>query len=104
AHAELRASSVLRQHCPVLAEAAARIGAPTVRNRGTIGGNVAHADPASDLPTVLAVVGARFVFVGARGQQTVAVEKFFTGLMTTAMADDDLLTAIEVTPLTDGQG
>jgi carbon-monoxide dehydrogenase medium subunit len=103
-HAELAASSVLRQHCPVLAEAAGRIGDPAVRNRGTIGGNVVHADPASDLPTVLAAVGARFIVVGARGQQTVAVEKFFTGLMTTAMGDDDLLTTIEVTPLKDGQG
>ena len=56
-HAELAASDALRRSCPMLAEAAAQVGDPQVRNRGTIGGNVAHADPASDLPTVL--VGAR---------------------------------------------
>ena len=60
-HAELASSPVVREQCPALAEAAGHVGDPAVRNRGTIGGNVAHADPASDLPTVLAALGARFV-------------------------------------------
>ena len=59
-HAEIAASPVIREHCPALAEAAQLVGDPAVRNRGTIGGNVAHADPASDLPTVLTALGARF--------------------------------------------
>jgi carbon-monoxide dehydrogenase medium subunit len=103
-HAELAASAAVREHCPALAEAAGHVGDPAVRNRGTIGGNVAHADPASDLPTVLAALGARFAFVGARGPQTVAADQFFTGFMTTALADGDLLTAIEVPAQKPGQG
>lgn len=95
-HAELAASTVLREHCPALAEAAGHVGDPAVRNRGTIGGNVAHADPASDLPTVLAAVGARFTFAAGRAMQTVGVERFFTGFMSTALGDGDLLTAIEI--------
>jgi carbon-monoxide dehydrogenase medium subunit len=103
-HAELAASAAVREHCPALAEAAGHVGDPAVRNRGTIGGNVAHADPASDLPTVLAALGARFAFVGARGPQTVAADQFFTGFMTTALAAGDLLTAIEVPAQKPGQG
>ena len=94
----------LREQCPALAEAAGHVGDPAVRNRGTIGGNVAHADPASDLPTVLTALGARFVVTSGRGQQTIAVDQFFTGLMATALGEDDLLTAIEVPAQAAGQG
>ena len=102
-HAELAASAVLREQCPALAEAAGHVGDPAVRNRGTIGGNVAHADPASDLPTVLTALGARFVVTSGRGQQTIAVDQFFTGLMATALGEGDLLTAIEVPAQAAGQ-
>jgi carbon-monoxide dehydrogenase medium subunit len=102
-HAELAASAIVREQCPALAEAAGRVGDPAVRNRGTIGGNVAHADPASDLPTVLSAVGARFVVTGGGGSKTVAVDKFFTGLMTTALGEGDLLTAIEIPAQAAGQ-
>ena len=102
-HAELAASAVLREQCPALAEAAGHVGDPAVRNRGTIGGNVAHADPASDLPTVLAAFGARFVVTSGRGQRTIAVDQFFTGLMATALGEGDLLTAIEVPAQAAGQ-
>ena len=95
-HAEIASSQVVREQCPALAEAAGHVGDPAVRNRGTIGGNVAHADPASDLPTVLAALGARFVVTNSGGQQTIPVEQFFTGLMSTALGEGDLLTAIEV--------
>ena len=103
-HAELGASPDVRKHCPALAEAARLIGDPAVRNRGTIGGNVAHADPASDLPTVLTALGARFVV--AEGTLTVSVDArdFFTGMMTTALGEHALLTAIEVPALSTGQG
>lgn len=95
-HAELAASKPLRDFCPALAQAAQYIGDPAVRNRGTIGGNVAHADPASDLPTVLLALGARFVVAGSSGTRAIEASRFFTGLMSTALGDGDILTAIEV--------
>ena len=103
-HAELAASALLREHCPALAEAAKLIGDPAVRNRGTIGGNVAHADPASDLPTVLTALGARFTSAGPSGQTTVEASDFFLGMMTTALGQHDLVTAIEVPAKGKGQG
>jgi carbon-monoxide dehydrogenase medium subunit len=75
-HADLAASAALREHCPALAEAAAHVGDPAVRNRGTIGGNVAHADPASDLPTVLTALSARFAVTGPDGSRTVDANGF----------------------------
>jgi aerobic carbon-monoxide dehydrogenase medium subunit len=103
-HAELAASAEVRDHCPALAEAARHVGDPAVRNRGTIGGNVAHADPASDLPTVLAALDARFVVSGGTGTTTVDASRFFKGMMTTALGDYDLLTAIEIPAKQNGQG
>src|SRR5262245_61797847 len=85
-HAELASSSVLRDQCAILAEAAAQIGDPAVRNRGTIGGNIAHADPASDLPAALVALGATLSITGAGGTKTVAASEFFHGLMATALA------------------
>ena len=95
-HAELATSSVLVEHCPALSSAAAQIGDPAVRNRGTIGGNVAHADPASDLPPVLAAVGARFTMRGPDGERTVDAADFFMDMMTTALVEHDLLTRVEI--------
>lgn len=103
-HAALAGSDVLRTHCPMLAEAARQVGDPAVRNRGTIGGNVAHADPASDLPTVLSALGARFTVAGPAGTRTIDVAGFFTGMMATALGEHDLLTAIEVPAKTPFQG
>jgi carbon-monoxide dehydrogenase medium subunit len=103
-HAELAASAAVREQCPLLAEAAAHVGDPAVRNRGTIGGNVAHADPASDLPTVLVAAGARLTASGRTGERTIAAADFFTGLMSTVLADDEMLTAVEVPGRQAGQG
>jgi carbon-monoxide dehydrogenase medium subunit len=103
-HQELASSPLVREHCPALAEAAAHVGDPAVRNRGTIGGNVAHGDPASDLPIVLTAVGARFAAVGPKGTRTIEVGGFFQGLMTTALADRELLTEIEIPVKAAGQG
>ncbi len=103
-HAALAASAALREHCPALAEAAAQIGDPTVRNRGTIGGNVAHADPASDLPTVLTALDARFAVTGPNGSRTIDASGFFKGMMATALGEHDLLTAIEIPAKAKGQG
>jgi carbon-monoxide dehydrogenase medium subunit len=103
-HAELAASAALREHCPMLAEAAAQVGDPAVRNRGTIGGNVAHADPASDLPTVLTALNARFAVTGPNGSRSIDASDFFRGMMATALGEHDLLTAIDVPARVKGQG
>lgn len=103
-HAELASSKALREQCPALAEAAQHVGDPAVRNRGTIGGNVAHADPASDLPTVLSALGARFVVSGGAATKTVDASNFFKGMMTTALDEHELLVAIEVPAKQKGQG
>lgn len=95
-HSEIASSAVIGQQAPALAEAAGMIGDPAVRNRGTIGGNVAHADPASDLPQVLVCLGARFVVTNSTARRVVPAGEFFEGLMTTSLGDTDILTAIEV--------
>src|SRR5262245_53731579 len=95
-HAEIAASADLRQSAAALAEAAAQIGDPAVRNRGTIGGNIAHADPASDLPTVLVALGAHIHVVGPRGERTIDAAHFFTGIMATALAEDEIVSSVVV--------
>ena len=87
-----------------LAEAAGQIGDPAVRNRGTIGGNVAHADPASDLPTVLAALGATFTVSGPDGERSLAAADFFQGMMATALGEHDILTAVNVPAAGAGSG
>lgn len=95
-HADIAASSLVRQHAPALAEAAGQVGDPAVRNRGTIGGNVAHADPASDLPTVLTALDAQLVVAGQAGATSHPAASFFQGVMATAMGEHDVVTAVEV--------
>jgi carbon-monoxide dehydrogenase medium subunit len=103
-HAEIAASPLVRDTCRVLANTAAQIGDPAVRNRGTIGGSVAHADPAADFPTVLTALGARFEIAGPAGRRTVDAADFFLGMMTTALADNEILTSIGVTAVAGGRG
>src|SRR5688572_644687 len=103
-HAELAASPELKKSAAALAEAAASVGDPAVRNRGTIGGNIAHADPASDLPIVLVALSARMIAAGAQGERTIDADQFFTGIMTTALADGEILVAIDVPVAGRGQG
>ena len=103
-HAELAASPDLKKSAAALAEAAASVGDPAVRNRGTIGGNVAHADPASDLPTVLVALDARFVTIGPQGERTIAADDFFQDIMTTALGDGEILSAIVVPAAGRGEG
>ena len=95
-HAEIAASADVKANAAALAEAASQIGDPAVRNRGTIGGNVAHADPASDLPTVLAALGATFTVSSPDGERSIGAADFFQGMMATALGDQDILTAIHV--------
>ena len=103
-HAQIAASADVAKHAPALAAAAGVIGDPAVRNRGTIGGNVAHADPASDLPTVLLALGATFAVATDDGERTIAAGDFFQGMMATALGDHDIVTAIDVPAAPGGQG
>jgi carbon-monoxide dehydrogenase medium subunit len=95
-HAEVAASDAVRSVCPILAEAAAGIGDAQVRNRGTIGGSLAHADPGADYPTVILALGAALTAVGQKGKREIAAEKFFLDLFTTGLKPGELLTAIRV--------
>jgi len=91
-HREVGSSGVVKDGCSALSEAAGMIGDPQVRNRGTIGGNVAHADPASDYPGILMALGATIV----TSSRSIVVDDFFTGLFETALNDGEVITEIQV--------
>ena len=103
-HATVHRDVLLQEHCPIVSTTAGKIGDPQVRHRGTIGGSLAHGDPASDLPAVMLALGAEFVIVGAGGERTVAAADFFTGVFQTAVGSGDLLTEIRVPKLTGSTG
>jgi carbon-monoxide dehydrogenase medium subunit len=94
-HASLAGSEVLKQNCAILAEAAGQVGDPAVRHKGTIGGNLAHADPASDLPAVVLALGGVIHTVGPSGERHIPAGDFFVDLLTTALQSDEILTAVE---------
>jgi aerobic carbon-monoxide dehydrogenase medium subunit len=93
-------SAVVRERCPLLAEAMPQIGHVQIRNRGTIGGSLAHADPAGELPAVLAALDAELVLRSRRGERRLRPQAFFVGYLTTAVAPDELLVEarVPVTP------
>jgi aerobic carbon-monoxide dehydrogenase medium subunit len=95
-HHDLATNPLVRERCAVLAETAAGVGDPQVRHRGTIGGSVAHGDPASDLGPVLLALDAQFVVRGSRGERIVPAAEFFRGVFETAIAADELLTELRV--------
>jgi carbon-monoxide dehydrogenase medium subunit len=103
-HAALASSDALRGKCAVVAETAAHIGDPAVRNRGTIGGSIAHADPGADLPTVLVALDAQIEIAGAQGTRTEPASTFFAGLMTTTLGPAEIVTAVSVPVLAKGEG
>jgi len=94
--AELEASELVRAKYPILAATAAVIGDPLVRNRATVGGNLAHADPANDHPATMLALGAEVVATGPTGERRIPITSFFTGFFATALAPDEILTAIRV--------
>lgn len=102
-HYQIESSVLLRKKCPLLPQAAKAIGDVQVRNRGTIGGNLVHADPAADMPAAILALGGVLMLVGAKGKRSVPAEEFFLGLMTTAMSPDEILTEIRV-PVMSGRG
>lgn len=95
-HVDLLRSPDVVAHAPLLAEAVVHIAHPAIRNRGTIGGSLAHADPAAELPACMLALNATVVVRGNRGERRIAAEDFFTGIFETALADDELLVAVEV--------
>ena len=100
-HAAVHGDPLLQEHCPIVSTTAGKVGDPQVRHRGTIGGSLAHGDPASDLPAVMLALDAEFVIVGAGGERTVAAADFFTGVFQTAVGQGELLTEIRVPKLGD---
>jgi len=95
-HADIAASYALTSSCPLLPETAQHIGDVQVRNCGTIGGSLAHADPAADYPAAILALDAEMVAVSSAGERIIPARKFFTGLFSTALRDGELLTEIRV--------
>ena len=95
-HMDVETSPLVREHAPLLARAASHVGDSQVRHRGTIGGSIAHADPASDLPATTLALGASYVATGPRGTRTIAARDFFRGFLDSALAADELLVEVRV--------
>jgi carbon-monoxide dehydrogenase medium subunit len=93
---ELDASELIRKKYPIIADTASVIGDPLVRNRATVGGNLAHADPANDHPATMLALGTEVVAAGPKGTRTIPIGDFFTGLFTTALADNEILIEIRI--------
>ena len=103
-HADVASHPLVREHAPLLAEAAGMIGDVQVRNRGSIGGSLAHADPAANYPPVALALGVRLRLQSAAGERTVAAKDFFRGLMTTALEPNEVLTEVAIPKLAAGTG
>lgn len=95
-HAEIERSSVGARRLPILAEAAGQIGDPLVRNVGTIGGSLAHADPGADWPAVMLALNAEFRVVGPLGTRMIAADDFFLDILTTALGPNEMLTEVRI--------
>ena len=97
-HTDIATSEIVRRLCPVVAEAAAEIGDPQVRNRGTIGGSLAHADPAADYPAVMVALDAEIHIKGPGGWRAVKAGDFFQGMFTVDLAEDELIAGVQIAP------
>ena len=98
-HKDVAGASLLREHCPIVSFTAGQVGDPQVRHRGTIGGSLAHGDPASDLPTVILALRGELVARGPAGDRVIAATEFFTGVFQTALGPDEMLVEIRVPKL-----
>jgi carbon-monoxide dehydrogenase medium subunit len=103
-HWEVESNKALKAKVPVVSETAAVIGDPAVRNKGTIGGSLAHADPAADMPATAIALGFEVVCEGAKGKRTVKVDDWFKGLMETALKDNEVLTTVRIPVWGPGSG
>jgi carbon-monoxide dehydrogenase medium subunit len=95
-HRLLETSDLLLAECPLLAHVASKVGDPQVRHRGTLGGSLAHSDPASDLPAAVLALGGSLIAEGPGGQREIAVADFFTGYFESSLAEDEMLTEVRV--------
>ncbi|MGA7325613.1 MAG: xanthine dehydrogenase family protein subunit M [Rhodomicrobium sp.] len=95
-HSDVERSELIAQRIPLLAEAVRHIAHPAIRNRGTIGGNLAYADPASELPACMVALDAVFVVLGQKGERRIPAARFYTGMFATALEPGEILTAIEI--------
>lgn len=103
-HSTVLESELVKQHCPLLADAYGHVAHLTIRNRGTIGGNLCHHDPASEVPLVMTLLNATLVLTGPNGTRTVPADGFFLGMMETAIAEDEILVRIDVPFQAAGEG
>ncbi|MFQ5708168.1 MAG: FAD binding domain-containing protein [bacterium] len=103
-HRTVEFSDEIKNACAVLAEAAGKIGDPQVRNHGTMGGSLAHADPAADYPALLLALDAAVEVVGPSGSRTVTADQFFTGLFETALQSGEMITKVTFPVLSKGSG
>jgi carbon-monoxide dehydrogenase medium subunit len=103
-HHDVIRDPLIAQHCGLLAEAAGMVADPAVRHRGTLGGSLAHADPAGDLPAVAVALGATFLVRGPGGEREVAAGDFFVDYLTTSLLPGEILTGVRVPKLGDGWG
>ena len=101
-HTELEHSAALRQACPMLAHVASKVGDPQVRHKGTLGGTLAHSDPASDLPAAVLALGGTIVATGPGGSREIAATDFFTGYFESVLAADEMITEVKVPVSTGG--
>lgn len=97
-HVDLLKSMDINAHAPLLAQAVAHVAHPAIRNRGTIGGSLAHADPAAELPACMVVLGATIITRGPGGERRIAASAFFTGIYETALSPQEVLVAVELPP------
>ena len=102
-HCDVENSPIVMEHAPLLAHATSHVGDPQVRHRGTIGGSLAHADPASDLPATTLALGATYVVQGPNGTREIPASSFYEGYLTSVLAADEMLTEIRV-PKMNGAG
>lgn len=103
-HVDVASSAVIAKSLPAVSEAAAGIGDVQVRNRGTIGGSLAHADPGADLPAVMVALGAQIVATGKSGDRTIAAEAFFTDTFATSLRAGELITQVRIPVPAKGSG
>lgn len=101
---DLELSEIALARCAIVPEALRQVGHPTIRNRGTVGGNLAHGDPSSEMPAVAAALEAQFVAQSKRGKRTIAAKDFFVSYLTTALEPDEALVEVRLPALPAGSG
>jgi carbon-monoxide dehydrogenase medium subunit len=98
-HRDILSSVLVQKHCPILAEAASKIATPPIRNMGTIGGNLCHAEPSADFPPALIALGAKLKLFSSKGERIVPIEAFFVDFYETILSESEILVEIKIPPL-----